>query len=169
MKTLKKIIFGVVMLLLTVSCKKDDLPKATQEGKNIMAAKVSGKVWKAAACWSCIGGGGLSATYEQSYINLAGEQKNDNSNIYILLYFEAPSVGTYTIDGTYGSDNKFIRLFNGDRKYETSQDNKGEVVVTKIDRVKKIVSGTFSFKAENKDNPNDIITVTDGRFDVTYN
>lgn len=115
------------------------------------------------------GGGGLSATYEQSYINLAGEQKNDNSNIYILLYFEAPSVGTYTIDGTYGSDNKFIRLFNGDRKYETSQDNKGEVVVTKIDKVKKIVSGTFSFKAENKDNPNDIITVTDGRFDVTYN
>ena len=40
--------------------------------------------------------------------------------------------------------------------------------ITKIDRTNKITSGTFSFKAENKDDPSDIISVTDGRFDVKY-
>ena len=45
MKTLKKISFTLLVLLFTISCKKDDLPKATQEGKNVMAAKIDGKTW----------------------------------------------------------------------------------------------------------------------------
>ena len=32
-----------------------------------------------------------------------------------------------------------------------------------------IISGTFSCKAVNLNNPNDIINVTEGRFDVTKN
>ncbi len=51
MKTFKKIILASIVLLLTISCKKDDLPKATQEGNNTMAAKVNGKVWQRKGCF----------------------------------------------------------------------------------------------------------------------
>lgn len=154
---------------MTISCKKDDLPAATQEGKNIMAAKVNGKVWKATACFSCTGGGsGLNVSYEQSFINIGGEQKNENT-IYILINFKASKTGKYIIKGSYGFDSDFIRLFINNVKYKTSMNMVGDVIITKIDTSNKILSGTFSFKAENENDPNDVITVTDGRFDVTYN
>ena len=170
MKTFKKIMLASIVLLLTISCKKDDLPKATQEGKNIMAAKVNGEIWKATACWSCLGAGsGLSASYEQSYLNVSGQLKNEGSNFYIHFFFLAPSVGQYSISGDI-INNKIEAIdFLKDKTYYPSAAFPGIIKITKLDRTRKIISGTFSFKAENKDDPNDVVVVTDGRFDVTYN
>jgi len=39
-------VLPLLSILLAASCKKDDVPKATQTGANTMAAKVNGKVWQ---------------------------------------------------------------------------------------------------------------------------
>lgn len=169
MKTLKKIILASIILLLTISCKKDDLPKATQEGKNIMAAKVNGKTWVKTACWSCIGaGGGLNVSYENGFLNLRGQQfknKSDNSVIGILI--SNLKLGENSLDGI----NLTIEFndYGNSLYYKTNSKSIGVINVTKIDNGSKIISGTFSFKAQNESDPNDIINITDGRFDVTYN
>ncbi|WP_017256999.1 DUF6252 family protein [Pedobacter arcticus] len=165
MKTFKKIILASIILLLTASCKKDDLPKATQEGKNIMAAKVNGKTWIQTACWSCINGGsGLRANYSNNILNIVG-QGSSNSTIELLLFVDRPS----QYQSNSGFNSFEFRDYNTDEYYKTTPKTNGIVNITKIDRSKKIISGTFSFKAENEDDPNDIITVADGRFDVIYN
>ncbi|WP_017256997.1 DUF6252 family protein [Pedobacter arcticus] len=165
METLTKIIYGAV-ILLTVSCKKDDLPKATQEGKNIMAAKVNGKTWVKTACWSCIeGGSGLRANYANNILNIVAQQEKDSAKSSIEFLFSVDSPGRYLSTSGFNEINYLSKA----GYYETTANTIGEINITKIDKTNKIISGTFSFTAENKDNPNDIITVTDGRFDVTYN
>ena len=59
--------------------------------------------------------------------------------------------------------------FTQNKTYYPTTKESGKIVISKIDRIKKIISGTFSFKGVNENNSNDVITVTDGRFDVTYN
>ena len=90
MKPIKKIIYCSIILFLSISCKKDDLPAASQDGKNIMAAKVNGKSWVKTACFSCIGAGaGISVSYINNYINIQGEKfesKSDNSVIGLKLF-----------------------------------------------------------------------------------
>ena len=170
MKTLKKISYALIILLFTISCKKDDLPKATQEGKNVMAAKIDGNVWINTACSSCIGGGsGLSVSYEQMFINILGQQKNGSTSLSIQLYFKVQEVGNYIINGTSFNDDNFIKLIDKNITYNTSKQHTGNLNITKIDRVNKILSGTFSFTAVNENNLNDVKSITDGRFDVTYN
>ena len=57
MKTTGKIIFTALIILIALSCKKGDhLPKPSQSGANMMAAKINGKIWQKKGCFSCIGG-----------------------------------------------------------------------------------------------------------------
>jgi hypothetical protein len=51
----------------------------------------------------------------------------------------------------------------------SSYENSGTITITRFDSENKIYSGTFYFKAVNRDAPNDIIEVTNGRFDVDLN
>ncbi len=51
--------------------------------------------------------------------------------------------------------------------YGSIQDT-GTLTVSRIDHANKIVSGTFSFSAVNRDDSTDIIEVTDGRFDINW-
>jgi hypothetical protein len=56
----------------------------------------------------------------------------------------------------------------GNRQY-SSFNNSGNVTFSKIDIKKGIYSGTFSVKLKNKDDENDIIEITEGRFDINLN
>jgi hypothetical protein len=169
MKTFKKIIYCSIILFFTISCKKDDLPAASQEGKDIMAAKVNGNVWVKTACFSCIGaGGGLSVSYSNKFINIQGEKfvsKNDDSVIGLELF--ASKTGEYLTNGV----EAFITYddFGNKKYYRTTSNSTGIINITKIDPVNKIISGTFICKVENENDPTDIISITDGRFDVSYN
>ncbi|MEI7502468.1 MAG: DUF6252 family protein [Paludibacter sp.] len=52
--------------------------------------------------------------------------------------------------------------------YYTDSINNGKIIITYVDSIKKIISGTFYFKA--KDQYSDkIITITNGRFDFNKN
>jgi hypothetical protein len=164
-------LFVILSLFTSFSCKKDDLPKATQTGANIIAAKVNGEVWKQAACWSCIGGGtGLSVNYDdRNFFGVSAQQKNENKNIVItLVVSNLKSTGTYTLSSKGKSQGYLSSYANKTMNYATSDKNTGTVTITKLDLANKIVSGTFEFTAEDENNAANTIRVTDGRFDVTF-
>jgi len=171
MKNKVKILFVLPLLsiLLAASCKKDDLPKATQTGANMMAAKVDGKAWQTKACTSCIGGGtALSVNYDDRiFFGISGQ--NRDQNIVITLVIKSlKSTGVYELTT---QTNNYVQFYNSKDiiKYYTSNTNKGTITITKLDLANKIISGTFDFTAEDENNPANTIKVTDGRFDVKYN
>lgn len=47
-----------------------------------------------------------------------------------------------------------------------SYQNSGTITFSKVDYNKGIYSGTFNVKLKNKDDENDIIEITEGRFDL---
>lgn len=100
--------------------------------------------------------GGIPGRYEFS-VEAVVYNNNDNYTIGIII---GPNIseGIYPIG--YGS----IDHNNG---YYTSYDpNNATINFTHIDYTQHIISGTFSFTAVNRTNSNDIITVTEGRFDM---
>jgi hypothetical protein len=58
----------------------------------------------------------------------------------------------------------YIYKSDGTQNIYVSIENSGNINVSKSDNI--ILSGTFSCKAKNINNPIDIIDVTDGRFDI---
>ncbi|WP_435415741.1 hypothetical protein [Polaribacter aestuariivivens] len=58
---------------------------------------------------------------------------------------------------------------NGNDNLYLSFANSGQIDFSKIDFNNNIYSGTFSVKLKNKDDENDIIEITNGRFDINLN
>jgi hypothetical protein len=56
----------------------------------------------------------------------------------------------------------------GENKYYCSIENSGNLNITRYDYSNGIISGTFDFNAVNKDDSNDIIEITEGRFDISW-
>lgn len=66
-------------------------------------------------------------------------------------------------------DQLVIRKYNiPDQYYQTNDTTNGTMNITRFDVVAKIISGTFSFDAAQRDSLANIVHVTDGRFDITY-
>jgi hypothetical protein len=165
-----------LFVALTASCEKEDpLPKASQSGANIMAAKINGQRWEQFACWSCIGAGsGLTASYNPGKISgIKGEERQEDSDIVIRIFFyEITGPGTYVLGNRNnpGRPENFaeVSFFHEKKHYTTTNQSRGTLVITRLDTVTKIMSGTFEFTGEDETNPASIIRVTDGRFDVKY-
>ena len=56
----------------------------------------------------------------------------------------------------------------GNRQYR-SFNNSGNLEFTRLDINNGVYSGTFTVKLKNKDDENDIIEITNGRFDINLN
>ncbi|MCF6295449.1 MAG: hypothetical protein L3J25_07145 [Flavobacteriaceae bacterium] len=56
----------------------------------------------------------------------------------------------------------------GEIKIYCSIEGTGNLTILKYDRTNGILAGTFSCLAVNKDDPNDIIEITEGRFDIVW-
>jgi len=174
MKPMWTFILVIIFMFIASSCKKDPLPKASQVGAEIMAAKIDGKVWKKTACFSCIAGGSaLRVDFSNGNLYIQGEQNDDDLKTYIALVLRnLTKEGVYDLniesDNTNHAELSDYTVINFARKYSTNSTNKGSVTITKLDLGKKIVSGTFSFIAEDRNNPGNTTHVTDGRFDVKY-
>lgn len=170
MKNKLKILLMLPFLsvLLADSCKKDDLPTATQTGANTMAAKVDGKVWQTKACVSCLGGGtALSINYDdRDFFGVSGQNRDQN----IVITFVIKSLKSARPYYLMAQSNNYAQIYNSkdNSTYYTSNTNKGQVTITKLDLTNQIISGTFDFTAEDENNPANTIKVTDGRFDVKY-
>ena len=177
MKTKKQFYFYLSFLLLLCSfsaCDKNEmnvLPQETQLGKNTFGCMVYDKLFIGGGYYSYIGFSPLSAEYNKNYnrltISTVSKVYSDKANGSIGLMLMNPiqdsiqklSSGTYS-SGSLSDCFQYLIL------------NGGEIYLTKLDTIHKIVSGRFSFKGKCADHLNefkvdgDSIKITQGRFDI---
>jgi hypothetical protein len=87
-------------------------------------------------------------------------------------YYIVNESGCSQGDDSFDNNNMYCRIFDyseGIYKTYCSFENSGEIIITRYDRDNRILSGTFSGRVRNKNNPNDIVDITDGRFDFDLN
>ncbi len=161
-KLLKKLSLFLFLLALLVSCNKEKLTKPTQTGANTFSCKINGKVYVAKTNLfspGLIGGlWGAPGRYEfgvEAVVYSDGDKAS-----YTIDLGVSPNIseGIYPIASctVYPGGNGFVR-------YNASP---ATINFTHIDYAQMIISGTFSFNAVNTTNASDVLTVTDGRFDM---
>ena len=171
-----------IILLITTSCSKDKdcdnpidcLPPITQTGANTAGCLVNGKVLipdgrglntgsvlKAQYTYSGEGDDDFVFGLSISDLTSGGSKmmliriRNKilvEGEIYELKSEGSNSIGSYN-NGYIGS-------------YVTTDDHRGELVISHIDPASRTVSGTFWFDAA--DNDGEVVEVRNGRFDVFY-
>ena len=186
---MKTILLALLIGLSAMACKdrtadggyNPQLPPETQAGANTFGAVINGKVMipRNSIGYEPPGSNHYAVRYNtSSYFEQieAGDAQTDRG--YIYMYIENKDNTSQFITGNFifedsngSSESTFARgimmtVFLNKNKY-LSIANAGGIVITAND--KNIISGTFSCKLKNNDNPNDIIEVKDGRFDFNKN
>jgi len=166
------------ILLLLGGCKKkkegiEALPEATQVGKNTFGCLVNGVVFIPKAP-------GIPISLSTSYQFVDGKylyslyatrvEGNDRKSFFINakdVMLEEKMYALTQFDTSQSFSGRFSSsVGNISDNYETSPSLQGEIRITKVDQVKRIIAGTFWFDAENKDGQK--VEVREGRFDSTY-
>ena len=190
---MKRLIFPALLLLALAGCSSKEtpapaaqLPAATQTGQNKAGCKVGGQVWLPA-------GGGLfapnplsvslrrSVTGLQLSVLLDRDPLTDdgqpNARTQIMLY--VPNVTRPGIielnqyaDPRLTTSNPAYAAFTytaptPDKVLLTGPATPGQLVITRLDTVSRIVAGTVQFRAQEQAGPA-TVDVTEGRFDLTY-
>jgi hypothetical protein len=175
---------------------QDELPPITQTGENTFGCTIDGEVlipkdgkpigppgssprrgvifnWPTVEDFSfrieAINAWNDGGDYIYIYIyNLTKEgvyQLGDGKNAYDIIYRQpvVPNPQYHFIEiAKSNENNKIIGRYS-------SYENSGSVTITRFDSENNIYSGTFNLKAVNRDDPTDIIEITDGRFDFDIN
>lgn len=168
------------------------LPPITTSGANTFGCKINGVVMVPRNSIGYIPPGSThnpafyskGINYEYETI-LAVDRREETKSGGVYLYFQSqPVINTNIPIGTQpiydgispidlGSNDHYknyiyiTRYVNNVAQFYVSIENTGTYEILKSDLF--IISGTFSCKAVNLNNPNDIIDITEGRFDVTKN
>lgn len=192
---MKKTLLLLPMWVL-LGCQKNDpspaeqLPPATQTGANTAGCVVDGLRWVASTNARTMGGAPLSAVYARwgrvrppaHHLSLSfDKQIDDKLDVHRRTYvrLELPDItgpGTIVLDQRYDG-----RTLNGpiayaaftyyltpsDQEMRTGPATPGRVVVTRLDTVARIVSGTFEFTARDASG-RATVRVTEGRFDCKF-
>ena len=169
----------VLVLIITSSsnCKKgglfdDKLPAATQEGKNTCGFLVNGKVWLPER-------GGfdyVSCDYDETYnggtFNIHGVQYESGSNSKHTSFgiggFDIKNVGVYKLNvhadkvASFTTSDPFCMY----QWFDTIPNHNAFLNITKLDKINRIVSGTFEFALTRTGF--ETIIVTQGRFDMKF-
>lgn len=140
------------------------LPEATQKGANTIGCYIDGRLWATGDIGYIAGLGFMqrNKAMNTEYICSSYPTKlkisvHSFNRGRIYLHVVSPSEGKSTkIDRIYGDLYNYPYLYDG-RKV-------GEVHITKLDTIRKIVSGTFS--ADVISSQGDTVQITDGRFDM---
>ena len=114
---------------------------------------------------------------------LIGKIENDDSLFTISSYNlkdEDISIGvwdatqislksyTLSLNKAYSSSATYDNTPLGSGQYNTDSLNLGSIVITKLDKVQKLIEGTFSFKCYNQ-LTNKTANITDGEFSLFFN
>lgn len=174
MKNLLLIFFTSFVL---ISCDKDDnpqpvnpvdqLPPATQTGKNTFGCLLDGKVFTPGN-----GANPLDCVYQlidgEYYFSLQANSEISTNLIRIGCSTQKLQISqgsTYQLNDKIDGNAFGKYFFETDFSY-TSQIQTGELKITKLDFTKNIVSGTFWFDVEDA---NGIIhQIREGRFDMQF-
>lgn len=187
---------AVLILLLTTTCgcvkdrlEEDQLPPITQTGKNTFGCVIDGQV----LIPKDGGGLNLSGISNRSKSFTAFFPSDNTNNLTITVYnardkaggaiyiyiYDLNKVGTYTLRNSeisYGNPAQLAYshvsiikpdITDNNNFYYLSYENSGSINISRYDN--DIISGTFSLKAVNENDSNDVIEITDGRFDIDHN
>lgn len=169
---------NLILILVLFSCEKKDLPEPTQTGKNTFGMLVNGVKWLPYLAESTpIEGSPINLYYDKSRCLLFIHATNQKNKEQIFLYAHGIArIGNYLF--SYRNDISLDSLFtcadstrfemnnNCSNSYNLKDSLQSVLILTKLDTVNKIVSGTFSLKLYNS--LGTTVDITDGRFDVAY-
>ena len=174
-------LFALTLVNCTKSDDQDQLPPITQTGANTFGAIVDGNVFipKDKTGYYAPGGGrpkGLNISsgdgittanyYAISVSNYI------NTDIYIYIPEDRPEQKSYIFKSSPGVGSGLdtpnyphVFCYINDIKY-ISYENSGAINFEKVDFTEQVCAGTFYVKLKNQNNEDDIIEITDGRFDL---
>lgn len=164
----------ICMTVISLSCQKEKLPKATEKGNNTFGCKIDGKVFVPKQALTYPNMPPLRGSYDESsgYMQLnASEPKNSEHNgfqRYIRFDIKNLQSGNNSLND---NNTASVYLFENnqlDQQYETNATTGGTLTITRLDTVANIISGTFSFQAALRPDNSKILNVTNGRFDISY-
>lgn len=145
--------------------KKDLLPAQTTEGLNTFGCKINGKVWVANGIRN--DQGTAAKAIEAEFRKLSADtfylfiHTNADTRDRVQLSLPKGVAGINLLEYRY--DRPFAIYY--DNNFRLFSSNSGKVVITRLDTVNRIVSGTFEFEGEfgvTKEK----VTITEGRFDI---
>ncbi|MEQ1796502.1 MAG: hypothetical protein ABL872_01050 [Lacibacter sp.] len=172
-------LLGLLFLLIITSssnCKKtlfgENLPAATQEGKNTCGFLVNGKVWVA----SKNGFDELSSYYDPTFnggtFHISAKKYNGGSS----SDFTSFAVASYNISGTgyykLNINPDAVGIFSNSINYcflnwdDTIPNHNAFLNISKFDLQNGIISGTFEFALTKTGC--ETVRITQGRFDMKY-
>jgi len=165
-------LYIILLLLVCAACKdgalapKEELPPATQEGKNTIGFLVDGKKW--------IPKGGfnfpaMNGYYEDNkhYFYLRANRKGIGVNqSFGIDMTKIEKIAEYRL---INDDSNIISAFYYDEErgeFRTDSLYNGSLKITNLDVSGRIISGTFHFDAIN--DSGEIVEIRVGRFDLKY-
>ncbi len=179
-----------LILLLTIltgsllSCEMNDyvqpdsLPAITQIGKQTFGAKINGTIWTpfqryrsnpnfkpVPVVWG---------KYQNATLRLSVSNQNtlesmsfminnvqDTGKYQFMRYFPKNAVEFTPFASVYQ------KCVGGNcSQFSICQTCENEVTITRFDPVSKIYSGVFTVTFQNRENPSELLTLRDGRFDI---
>ncbi|QNM85913.1 hypothetical protein H9W90_01980 [Polaribacter pectinis] len=184
-----KIIFTLIITLF-LSCSdnenlvepiiEDTLPPITEIGANTFGCLINGKVFipKDKTGYTPPGGGtpkGLKiSSGDTNIVDYYAITARDyiSHSLYIYIPTDRPEKRKYEfklspgVASTLEAPNfPHIFLIINNKKY-ISFDNSGSIEFNKVDFISEVCAGIFNTKLRNIDNQNDIVQITNGRFDL---
>lgn len=174
---MKNFLFVLLISGFLISCKKQvtDLPDATQNGANTFGAKVDGNFWAPQGFGPFPANDILEARRSgpnDIMINARNFASSPNETEFEILITGVTGPGTYLLNNDVvrpasSSFGYYVkRNFTPENEWLTSTAHGGSVTFTRVDFVNKIVAGSFQFTAMNLYNTPQLLTVTEGRFDL---
>jgi hypothetical protein len=167
------------LLIITAgtNCKKNNvesgLPPATQEGKNTCGFLVNGKVWLPRGD---NGYPNLSCSYDETFMggafNINGYRyESDLRSTFAVSGRDIVGTGIYKLNmnfdrSTYFSIDPTNSTYCVYEWYDTIPNHNAFLTITKLDKVNRIVAGTFEF-AHLKQGCHEV-RITKGRFDMKF-
>lgn len=168
---MKNLLLIISLLLITISCSKDDTPPIDQlqEGRGIFGCLVNGEAFVETGTF-------FNTFYQQTengfFFNIRAEFDNNIDSIGLgSTESEIQEGETYTLEeeipgNTWGTA-LFVESVNSFEFADTTSSNPGIMTITKLDFENGIVSGTFSFTLIHPFN-GETIDITEGRFDTLF-
>jgi hypothetical protein len=166
--------FAITTILMASQCKKGTdvqpdnpygLPNATQTGANIFACRLNEQNWISLKDIAHLSGAVINDTIGIS----GGNNNNGTQDIFIAVKGGLQQNYPYNINNlNVTAEFATTRLCNSNTiGYYRYMSTEGQVKFSKIDQINKIISGTFQFNIIRQ-NCNDTLRFTDGRFDIQY-
>jgi hypothetical protein len=168
-KSIMKNKYLLLLILLTplfinLKCRKDNTP----EGYFFMC-KLDGNSYRAegGACVNCIS----AALLGDTLLAISGSRSIE---IIVIGIIDGQKIkeSTYILNNNIRNNNikgkgTYDNNYPVDDKFDTDSLRTGQLTITRLDKVKKEIEGSFYFKAYNPVQ-NKIVNITEGKFRINY-